>query len=182
MGWCISPAALQFSTVPPSSRMTVQCHGNVKWLEFLLKNEKYFMFFFLPLGKMYITKTQTPSTHRSKECPGLNSPEKGGFICDRLCPTSSSRTGGVWVWGRTRVCLPLPSCLGGSCLSGSSSSSSSPSLPSEEQTKTTQTWVHFKLTVRTSTLHKMHIDESWMCTREYLCVHIYYTKVVLCLT
>lgn len=63
--------------------------------------------------------------------------KKQFFICDRWCRTSSSRPADVWVWGRTRVCRPRPSFLGGSCPSGSSSSSSLPFSPSEEQTKKT---------------------------------------------
>ncbi len=81
MGWCISPAALQFSTVPPSSRMTLLYHKKSKWREIpRLKKEKYLIiFFFLLLGKRYRMKTQTLCPHRSlsfpEECPSLNSPE-----------------------------------------------------------------------------------------------------------
>lgn len=58
------------------------------------------------------------------------------FICDRWCPTSSSPTTDVWVWGRTRVGPTRPSCPDGSCPSVMTSSFSLSSSPSEGKKKT----------------------------------------------
>lgn len=78
MGWCISPAALQFSMAPTSSKMTLPCHKNTTWVS-LLKKGKIFHVLFTAGGKCIEWRHKyclhTEASLSQKEWPGLNSPE-----------------------------------------------------------------------------------------------------------
>lgn len=98
-----------YSFLWSSSKMTLQCQ---KYEFPCLKRKRHFMFFFLLPGKMYRTKTQTLSPHRSllfpKECPGLNSPEKAvlSAVGGARLPLPSQEVFGFEV-KHVSVCLSL---------------------------------------------------------------------------